>query len=110
MAHAPKSLEESIVQANAAAMRAVTILAKEKLENVAITAVVDKDICIGCGMCVEACDYGARSINEKTKKAEVVEALCQGCGACVAACPSNASQQKGFEKGQLLAMLDAAIG
>ncbi len=110
MAHAPKSLEESIIQANAAAMRAVTVLSKEKLENVAITAVVDQEICVGCGMCVEVCDYGARTLHEKTKKAEVIEALCQGCGACVAACPSNASSQKGFEKSQLLAMLEEAMG
>ncbi|MCL6557936.1 MAG: FAD-dependent oxidoreductase, partial [Firmicutes bacterium] len=110
MAHAPRLLEETIVQANAAAMRAVTILSREKLENVAITAVVDEELCVGCGVCVAACDYGAREINEKTGKATVVEALCQGCGACVGACPSNASQQKGYEKGQLLAMLEAATG
>jgi heterodisulfide reductase subunit A len=41
--------------------------------------------------------------------AEVNEALCQGCGACVAACPNGASQQKGYEKAQLLAMLEAAL-
>jgi heterodisulfide reductase subunit A len=41
--------------------------------------------------------------------AEVVDVLCQGCGACVAACPNKASQQRGFEFGQVSAMLDAAM-
>jgi heterodisulfide reductase subunit A len=40
--------------------------------------------------------------------AEVIEVLCQGCGACVAACPNKASQQKGFELAQELAMIEAA--
>ncbi len=109
LAHGPKFLETSIIQANAAAMRAATLLNKEQLEHVAITAVVDEKRCVGCGVCVEVCDYRARVINEETGKAEVIEALCQGCGACVAACPNMASQQKGFEKSQLYAMIEAAV-
>ncbi|MCL6558509.1 MAG: 4Fe-4S binding protein, partial [Firmicutes bacterium] len=109
LAHGPKFLGDSINQANAAAMRATTLLHRERLEHVAITAVVDEKRCVGCGVCVEVCDYNARTIDEETGKARVVEALCQGCGACVAACPNRASQQKGYEKGQLLAMLEAAV-
>ena len=109
LAHGPKFLEDSIIQANAAAMRAATLLNKDQLEHVAITAVVDEKRCAGCGICVEVCDYGARLINEETRKAEVIEALCQGCGACVAACPNMASQQKGFEKSQLYAVIEAAV-
>lgn len=109
LAHGPRFLEDSIVQANAAAMRAATLLNKDQLEHVAITAVVDEKRCAGCGICVEVCDYGARLINEEIRKAEVIEALCQGCGACVAACPNMASQQKGFEKRQLYAVIEAAV-
>lgn len=109
LAHSPKLINESISQANAAAMRAVTLLSKERLQNVPITACVDEEICIGCGLCVKACSYGARYIDEDTGVAGVTEVLCQGCGACVVACPSGASQQRGFEKGQLLAMMKAAM-
>lgn len=110
MAHNPKTIEESIGQANAAAVRAVTLLSKEGLESLAITAEVDEELCKGCGMCVEACPYGARQLDELTKVAIVREVLCQGCGACVSICPSGACQQRGFEKEQLLTMIDAAIG
>lgn len=109
LAHSPKLVGEAIAQANAAAMRAVTLLSKDRLENVAITAYVDEEACIGCGLCVKACSYDARYIDENTGVAGVTEALCQGCGACVVACPSGASRQRGFEKGQLLAMMKAAI-
>lgn len=108
LAHAPKLIDESIAQANAAAVRATTMLAKDKLESLGNVAMVNPKWCKGCGLCVEACSYGARVMNEMTGVAEVLDVLCQGCGACVASCPSGASQQKGFEKQQIIAMLDAS--
>ncbi len=109
LAHSPKLVSESIAQANAAAMRAVTLLSKDRLQNVAMTATVDEETCIGCGLCVKSCSYDARYIDEDTGVAGVTGVLCQGCGACVVACPSGASQQKGFEKGQMLALMKAAM-
>jgi len=107
LAHSPKLAGETILQANAAAMRAVTLLGKDRLENVAITAAVNKRRCKGCGVCVKACSYNARQIDPLSRVAQVAEVLCQGCGACVAACPSGASRQYGFEKEQILAALGA---
>ena len=110
LAHSPKNITETIAQANAASVRAVTLLSKGRLESLGITAEVDLELCKGCGICVNACAYGARVFDERRGIAYVREVLCQGCGACVAACPSGATQQKGFEKEQLLAMMDAALG
>ena len=42
-------------------------------------------ICEKCGACVDACDQGALSLNEKC--AEVNPELCILCGYCAAACP-----------------------
>ncbi len=81
-------------------MRAVTLLSKERLQNVAITATVDEE---------SACSYDARYIDEDTGVAGVTDVLCQGCGACVVACPSGASRQKSFEKEQMLALMKAAM-
>ncbi len=108
-AHAPKNVRETIIQANAAAMRAVTLLSREKLENVPIVAKVNTKKCGGCGVCVKACGYNARRLSESEKVARVNEVLCQGCGACVAACPNGASQQRGFEKSQMMAALWAYL-
>lgn len=110
LAHGPKNITETIAQANAASVRAVTLLSKGRLESLGNTAEVDLELCKGCGICVSACAYGARVFDERRGVAYVREVLCQGCGACVSACPSGATQQKGFEKEQLLAMMDAALG
>lgn len=109
LAHSPKLIGESLAQANAAAIRAVTLLSKDRLESLGIVATVNEKWCKGCGLCVDVCPYDARYIDEVKRVAKVREVLCQGCGACVAACPSNASQQNSFEKQQIIDMLDAAI-
>ncbi len=110
LAHSPKLIGESLAQANASAIRAAMLLSKERLESLGIVATVNEKWCKGCGLCVQICPYDARYIDEHKHVARVREVLCQGCGACVAACPSNASQQNGFEKQQIISMIDASIG
>jgi heterodisulfide reductase subunit A-like polyferredoxin len=116
LAHSPKSIDETIAQAKGAASRACTIISKDKYMAEPTIAVVNDDICDGCGICEPVCEYGAIEIvtekmdgNEEIKKAKLTEALCKGCGACIAACPSGAMEQKGFKTEQMLAMIDAAL-
>jgi len=107
MAHSPRFLEETIAQAQGAAVRAASLLSKEELEATPIVASVNPRLCSACGLCVEVCPYDARVLEPGAPYAEVIEVLCQGCGACVTACPNKACQQKGFEVSQLYEMLDA---
>jgi heterodisulfide reductase subunit A len=107
LAHSPCTIDETIVQAHGAAMRAATVLAKERLETTPNVAVVNTKRCSACGLCVEVCPYGARVLEPGWPYAEVIEVLCQGCGTCVVACPNKASQQTGVEVGQVYGMLDA---
>jgi heterodisulfide reductase subunit A-like polyferredoxin len=110
LAHSPRTLEESIAQAQGAAIRAVALLSQKQREAVPIVASVNERLCAGCGLCVEVCPYGARLLDEDAHVARVNAALCQGCGACVTACPNGASQQKAFEMPQVFAMIEQAIG
>ena len=106
LAHSPRAIEETIAQAQAAAVRAVALLSKGTLEATPIVASVNPKLCAACGLCVEICPYGARVLEPDMEYAQVIEILCQGCGACVAACPNKASQLRGFEFAQIYDMLE----
>jgi heterodisulfide reductase subunit A-like polyferredoxin len=56
-AHGPKLITETIAQANAAASRAVTFLAKDQIKLSAIKAEVDTDNCVKCLTCVRSCPF-----------------------------------------------------
>ncbi|MFQ6099636.1 MAG: FAD-dependent oxidoreductase [Anaerolineae bacterium] len=107
LAHSPRFVEETIVQAQGAAMRAAALLAQKRLEAPRSVAQVNTRLCSACGQCVEVCPYEARVLEPGAHYAEVIEVLCQGCGACVTACPNKASYQVGVALGQVYRMLDA---
>ena len=107
IASGPKDIPESVISAKAAAARAATLMANRKMSAEALTAVVDTDLCIGCGLCEEICPYGAHRIEEG--KSKTIEALCRGCGACAAECPRRAISMLHFTDGQILAQVRAAL-
>nr|MDO8079616.1 CoB--CoM heterodisulfide reductase iron-sulfur subunit A family protein [Candidatus Freyarchaeota archaeon] len=118
-ASTPSTVPESIDQAEGAASRAATILAKGSVETVGITSCVDEELCIGCGRCAAICPYKAiqmatceEQLGEmkiQTRKARVIDAVCKGCGACVPECPTGAANQKRFERKQVLKMIESAV-
>jgi len=106
LAHSPKTVYESIAQGYGAALRAVTLLSKDKIESSGITAVVNERLCAACGVCISTCPYDARYIDEDENVAKIHTVQCQGCGACVVACPNSATEQNYFRKNQMMAMLE----
>jgi heterodisulfide reductase subunit A len=104
-AHAPKSIRESIAQAQAAAGRAQTLLAKQWINLGASVAKVDGDKCAACLICVRVCPYNVPYINAEGYS-EIDPARCHGCGTCVADCPARAIQLMQYEDDQILAKLD----
>jgi heterodisulfide reductase subunit A len=109
MAHYPKPIDESVGQAQAAASRAVTLLAREKVKVSGMVAYANPVSCSSCGVCVEVCPYSAPSFVAEgpfAGKAEVNPVLCKGCGLCVASCRSGALNLRGFEEGQIMAMIN----
>ncbi|HXY73774.1 MAG TPA: FAD-dependent oxidoreductase, partial [Dehalococcoidales bacterium] len=109
LAHYPKTIEESVAQAEAAASRASTILSKDTMKADARVCSVDETFCSGCGICEAVCPYGAIAVNHDCKVSSVNEALCKGCGTCAAACPAGAVGQRGFRSDQISAVVAAAL-
>lgn len=107
-AESPKDIRDSVTQAGAAAARAGILMAKGSLTVEAITPKINLEKCIGCGLCTKMCSFGAIALNEKTKKAEVVEAACHGCGTCGAECFRGAIEMRHFTDDQISAQIDAA--
>ena len=113
----PKDIPETVAQAGAAAIKAVGLLAKDKLVTNPCTAKADELLCNGCSCCARVCPYGAITYEEKEindhgirevrRVAAVNDALCQGCGACTVACPSGAMDLQGFSNRQITAEVDA---
>ena len=112
LAHYPKPIDESIAQAQAAAARAATVLARKTIEVEGVVSSVDESLCRGCGKCVAVCPYGAPLLIEKAEGVQVStiqEALCKGCGACAVACPTGAASIRHFNDAEVLTMVDAAL-
>jgi heterodisulfide reductase subunit A len=109
LAHSPKFIDESSAQAQAAASRAATILAKDFVTAEGIVCSVNENICSGCGVCELVCPYKAIQVDKEKKVAKVNEALCKGCGSCGAACPSGVISMNHFEDEQILAQIEALM-
>ncbi|HEX7567962.1 MAG TPA: CoB--CoM heterodisulfide reductase iron-sulfur subunit A family protein [Anaerolineaceae bacterium] len=108
-AQGPKDIPETVAQASAAAAKTLQLFSHEKMTVSPLVATVTAELCAGCGACVLACPYGARSIHPLWNIATVNASLCQGCGACVVACPNKASQVHNWRPDQIMAMLDEVL-
>jgi electron transport complex protein RnfB len=54
----------------------------------AFVAVVDQDLCTGCGDCLERCQFEALAVPHDI--CLVDPGRCVGCGLCMAVCPTEA--------------------
>jgi heterodisulfide reductase subunit A-like polyferredoxin len=114
MAHYPKLLDETLIQAQAAAARAARVLSKESLTAGGRVAVVDESLCTGCLTCVRICPFNVPIIKPTLTgtggimgAAYIEAAVCQGCGTCVSECPARAIQLMHLTDAQMFAKVDA---
>lgn len=116
LAHYPKFLDETIVQAQAAAARAARVLSKPTLTAGGVVAEVDPDLCVGCLTCVRVCPFRVPQVSGDRAgvggilgAAYIEPTVCQGCGSCVAECPAKAIHLAHFDDDQLMVKLDALL-
>jgi len=105
LAHGPKLVSESMLQAKGAASRAAALLSQQVLDRSGIVSQVDPKRCAACLTCVRLCPFDVPTITEEGV-AWIEPAQCQGCGLCASACPRKAIQTHHYEEEQLLAKLE----
>ncbi|HEC33515.1 MAG TPA: CoB--CoM heterodisulfide reductase iron-sulfur subunit A family protein [Chloroflexi bacterium] len=105
----PKDIPDTVAQAKAAASSALIPLVRGTVPVESATAVVDPELCAGCGMCVEVCPFGAPALDPFWGVSRVNAVLCKGCGACAVTCPSKAICLQHFTAEQVMAQVDALV-
>lgn len=80
----------------------------------ASVALIDKDICDGCGTCKTVCKTKSIRViedpNRRGRKLAVVDTdTCAECGLCVAVCPSGARHQAYYLSDQIVTQVDVAM-
>jgi heterodisulfide reductase subunit A-like polyferredoxin len=109
LAHFPKTISESISQADAAVARATAAIAKGYVSVLPTISEVDQTHCVGCGLCELLCPFSAIRVVETDKgsKAETIAASCKGCGICASSCPQKAVTVHHFSDEELTAQIEA---
>jgi heterodisulfide reductase subunit A2 len=107
----PKNSSESVASGLAAVTQSAVILKKGFAELDPLVAIVDADACTACGLCLDACPYGAIAMETTGERSVAVisDTGCKGCGGCVPFCPENAIDLLGYTDAQITAMIDKLL-
>lgn len=106
---APKEINDSVSQAQAAAARVLGMINNGSVEVEVITSHVNELICCGCQTCVKVCPYGAIEFQKDKKVSYVNEMVCKGCGTCTTACPTGAIRSRHFTEEQILSQIEGVM-
>jgi heterodisulfide reductase subunit A len=74
-----------------------------------VVAEIHYSLCSLCEQCIDACPYGARTLDFDLEKVIINPAMCQGCGSCATVCPNSAAVLVGFSDRQMLDVIDSAF-
>ena len=85
----------------------LAVCPKEAIYREEDRVLIDRQKCVGCGMCVSACPFGAINIDKKKGKSYKCD-LCSGDPQCVKVCEPGALEYLDFEMLKYPNMYNAA--
>jgi heterodisulfide reductase subunit A len=103
----PKDIPSSIVQAESAAAKAISLISKVQVELNPHIIYLDQERCDLCRLCLDSCVYNALKIEDN--QLEIIKENCSGCGACASMCHSDALYIPGFSKPQISAQIQSLL-
>jgi heterodisulfide reductase subunit A len=116
---APKTVAESVASGLAAVTQAAAVLKRGVAELDPQVGVVNASACTGCGVCVDACPFGAITLvgadgaaveTEPALRTAVIDvAGCKGCGGCAPVCTVDAIDLRGYTDAQVRAMINGLL-
>jgi len=109
LANAPQTVNEAIMQSEAAAQKAYEYLSRREIHTARVVSTVHDSLCSRCQRCVEVCPYDARSFDAVKNCIVVDAAACQACGMCAVTCPNNAAEVLGWNEKQTMAVIEAKL-
>jgi heterodisulfide reductase subunit A len=110
MCQSPMDIQRAVSQGMSVAGYVLSsLIPGKKLEVEPVIAVIDKDRCSGCKICVAICPYKAIIFDDEKDSSIVQDVLCQGCGTCVSACPAGAIKGNHFTNEQILAEVNSLV-
>jgi Pyruvate/2-oxoacid:ferredoxin oxidoreductase delta subunit len=87
LTHRITELEATGTEGSAAGARMVPTVTQAQNRFARMTAIIDKEKCTCCGLCVDICPEQAISMNDAVT---VDSNKCTGCSSCVNECPNEA--------------------
>ncbi|MHA1768400.1 MAG: hydrogenase iron-sulfur subunit [Candidatus Thorarchaeota archaeon] len=118
----PQFVNESITDAQAAALVLHNELQGGMIERVARGAVLNVDECVGCSLCAQQCPRGVPLMVEQKNeseeesdddkilfKASIDTLNCHACGVCQSLCPTGATELNFLSNNQLWAEIEAIL-
>ena len=109
LAVGPKPVEESLLEAWAAAGRAMQLLSRKGILVGGAVAEVNPDKCAVCLTCVRTCPFSVPFIDSTQGAAYIDPGLCQGCGMCVSECPGKAISFRRLSDDQIIAITNTLL-
>lgn len=111
-AQQPADTAEALFQAYLTGARALRFLNQETIKVESPVAIINPELCTGCGNCPQVCPANAVHLERRDgilSLSTIDELRCIGCGNCAVVCPVKAISLSGWDNLEIPVQIKAAL-